>query len=105
MTDRNTLREAILTRLSTVIDPETGADVVRMRLVEDLAVGEGGIVRYRFRPSSPLCPLAVSLALSIREAVAGVQGVTGQEIEVVGYVGAEELNRILHELAEAESSE
>ena len=105
MTDRNTLREAILTRLSTVIDPETGADVVRMRLVEDLAVGEVGIVRYRFRPSSPLCPLAVSLALSIREAVAGVQGVTGQEIEVVGYVGAEELNAMLHELAEAESNE
>jgi metal-sulfur cluster biosynthetic enzyme len=98
------LREAILTRLSTVIDPETGADVVRMRLVENMEIDEGGAIRYRFRPSSPLCPLAVSLALSIREAVAEVEGVTGQEIEVVGYVGAEELNRILHKLAEAESN-
>jgi metal-sulfur cluster biosynthetic enzyme len=105
MTDRDALREAILTRLSTVIDPETGADVVRMRRIEDLAVDEGGVVRYKFRPSSPLCPLAVSLALSIREAVAGVEGVTGQAIEVVGYVGAEELNAMLRELAEAESSE
>jgi metal-sulfur cluster biosynthetic enzyme len=105
MTDRDALRTTILTRLSTVIDPETGADVVRMRLVEDLAVGEGGVVRYKFRPSSPLCPLAVPLALSIREAVGRVEGVTGQEIEVVGYVRAEELNRMLQELAEAESSE
>jgi metal-sulfur cluster biosynthetic enzyme len=102
MTDRNALREAILTRLSTVIDPETGADVVRMRLIEDLAVDEGGVVRYKFRPSSPLCPLAVPLALSIRKAVGQVEGVTRQAIEVVGYVGAEDLTAMLQELAEAE---
>ena len=105
MTNRNALREAILTRLSTVIDPETGADVLRMRLIEDLAVDEGGVVRYTFRPSSPLCPIAISLALSIREAVAEVEGVTGQEIKVVGYIKAEELNAMLQELAEAESNE
>jgi metal-sulfur cluster biosynthetic enzyme len=98
MTGRNALREAILTRLSTVIDPETGADVVRMRLIEDLVVDEGSVVRYKFRPSSPLCPLAVPLALSIRKAVAEVEGVTGQEIDVVGYVRAAELNAMLREL-------
>jgi metal-sulfur cluster biosynthetic enzyme len=92
------LHAQVLERLRAVIDPETGVDVVRMRLVEDLAIDEEGIVRYRFRPSSPLCPLAVSLALSIREAVAGVEGVTDQEIEVVGYVRAAELNAMLREL-------
>jgi metal-sulfur cluster biosynthetic enzyme len=92
------LEQAIVKRLQQVIDPETGADVVRMRLIEDLRVEEEtGRVSYRFRPSSPLCPLAVPLALSIRDALAGVPGVTGQEIEVVGYVGAEELNALLTE--------
>ena len=92
------LEQAIVERLRGVIDPETGVDVVRMRLIEGLQVdGETGQVRYRFRPSSPLCPLAVHLALGIREAVAGVTGVTGQEIEVVGYVGADELNALLSE--------
>ena len=105
MTDRNALREAILTRLSAVIDAETGADVMRMRLVENLEVDEGGIVRYEFRPSSPLCPLAVSLALSIRGAVAEVDGVTGQEIKVVGYIRAEELNAMLQELADTRETE
>ena len=38
MSDAEALREAILARLSTVIDPETGVDVVRMRLIEELAV-------------------------------------------------------------------
>ncbi len=92
------MEQAIVERLRRVIDPETGADVVRMRLIEDLGVDEQtGRVRYRFRPSSPLCPLAVPLVLSIRDAVAKVPGVTEQEIEVVGYVGAEELMALLTE--------
>ena len=103
MMERNALRKAILTRLSTVIDPETGADVVRMRLIEDLEVDEGGVVRYKFHPSSPLCPLAVPLALSIRKAVAEVEGVIGQEIEVVGYIRTAELNAMLRELEKPES--
>jgi len=92
------LEQAIVERLRDVIDPETGVDVVRMRLIEDLhADGETGRVSYRFRPSSPLCPLAVHLALGIRDAVAEVPGVGEQEIEVVGYVGAQDLNALLRE--------
>jgi metal-sulfur cluster biosynthetic enzyme len=92
------LEQAILERLREVIDPETGMDVIHMRLVEGLRVdGKTGRVAYKFRPSSPLCPLAVHLALSLRDAVARVPGVTGQEIEVVGYVGADELNTLLRE--------
>ncbi len=92
------LEQAVVERLREVIDPETGADVLRMRLIEDLQVDEEtGQVRYRFRPSSPFCPLAVTLALHMREAVAQTPGVAGQQIEVVGYVGAAELNAWLRE--------
>ena len=95
-----TLRERVLLRLGTVIDPETGVDVMRMRLIEDLHVDEKtGLVSYKFRPSSPLCPLAVTLAISIRDAVAEVEGVTGQDVEVVGYIGADELSALLKETA------
>lgn len=96
-----TLRERILLNLATVIDPETGVDVLRMRLIEELTVDEAsGTVSYTFRPSSPLCPLAVTLALSIKEAVAAVDGVAEQEIEVAGYVGADALNELLREGSE-----
>ena len=95
---RASLREAVLARLSEVIDPETGIDVVRMRLIEDLAVDAQGMVRYKVRPSSPLCPLAVPLTLSIRQAVSEVEGVTGQEVEVVGTIRADEVNAILREM-------
>jgi metal-sulfur cluster biosynthetic enzyme len=93
-----TLREQILMRLVGVIDPETGVDVLRMRLVEDLDVNEDtGIASYRFRPSSPLCPLAHSLALDIKRAVGSVPGIEGQHIEVAGYVKAAELTELINQ--------
>ncbi|MFO7741213.1 MAG: iron-sulfur cluster assembly protein [Anaerolineae bacterium] len=95
------LKERVRRRLEDVIDPETGVDVVRMRLIEELTVDEQGCVSYKFRPSSPFCPMAIPLALSIRRAVADVEGVTDQEIEVVGYINAEEVSAILSEDAES----
>jgi len=96
-TDPVELRARILERLTRVIDPETGADVVRMRLIEDLMVDENSRVSYKFRPSSPLCPIAVPLSLMIQRAVAEVEGVSGQEFQIVGYMRAEELTRWIRE--------
>lgn len=95
MPDPERLREAIYERLSTVIDPETGVDVVRMRLIENLTVKESGYVTYSFRPSSPFCPIAVPLSLEIRNAIENVEGVTGQEMEVVDFALADQLNEWL----------
>jgi len=92
-----TLREQILMRLVDVIDPETGVDVLRMRLIHNLETDEQtGVVCYRFQPSSPLCPLALSLALDIKHAIAEVEGVKKQEIEVGGYVKSEELAEMIN---------
>ncbi len=100
MSDPEELRRAILERLSSVIDPETGVDVVHMRLIEDLVVDEKGRVSYKFRPSSPLCPIAVPLSLEIQKAVGQVEGVTEQDFEIVGYLQSEELTKFLHQLLE-----
>jgi metal-sulfur cluster biosynthetic enzyme len=97
MADTEQLRGAILERLAQVIDPETGVEVVRMRLIEDLTVDEQGRVAYKVRPSSVLCPLAVPLAIEIKQAVWAVKGVTSQEMEVVGYMAAEELMDLLRQ--------
>jgi metal-sulfur cluster biosynthetic enzyme len=96
VSDPQELQQAILQRLMTVIDPETNIDVVRMRLVQDLTVDAQGKVSYIFRPSSPLCPIAVPLALSILRAIAEVEGVSGQQLTVMDYVGADELNEIIN---------
>ena len=89
------LERQIVERLRTVIDPETGADVMRMRLVKDLEADDRGRVCYTFHPSSPLCPLAVTLALDIKRAIASVPGVSKQTIDVQGYVDAKGLGELL----------
>lgn len=93
--DQVALRNAILERLSKVIDPETGVDVITMQLVQNITIDDAGKVTYTFRPSSPLCPIAVPLAVMIIQALGEVEGVTGQSITVVDYVEADKLNAIL----------
>ena len=95
MSKTNELKAAILARLAQVIDPETGVNVVRMQLIQDLTVDEQCLVSYKLRPSSFLCPIAVPLSLAIRYAVAEVEGVTGQNVEVVDFALAEQLNEWL----------
>ena len=89
------LQQAIIDSLRNVIDPETRADVVRMGLVLDLNIHEDGTAEYIFRPSSPLCPIALTLVLEIIEAIKSVDGIMDQKVSVVDYVGADELNKIL----------
>jgi metal-sulfur cluster biosynthetic enzyme len=100
MPDPEVLRQAILKRLSNVIDPETGVDVVRMRLVEDLIADNQGRVSYTFHPSSPLCPIALPLSNSIQMAVAEVPGVTSQDVKVIGFALSDELTAWLKQALE-----
>ncbi len=90
MTDSESLRQDVLESLSKVIDPETGVDIVHMRLIEDLVVDEVGRVTCKFRPSSPFCPIAVPLSLDIQQAIARVEGITDQEVEIVGFALGDE---------------
>jgi len=99
--DSMALHRAVLDRLKTVIDPETGADVIRMQLVRDINVDDAGKVTYIFRPSSPLCPIAVPLAVMIIQAIGEVEGVTAQRITVVDYIQADRLNEILSSVLES----
>jgi metal-sulfur cluster biosynthetic enzyme len=68
-----------------------------MRLIENLTVTAEGKVKYTFRPSSPLCPLAVYLVKQIKLAVASAPGVKDQEITVTGYVAADELTQLINQ--------
>ncbi|MBN2556560.1 MAG: DUF59 domain-containing protein [Anaerolineales bacterium] len=90
------LKDRVLSALQEVIDPETGIDVVRMRLIENLEAEPDGRVRYTFHPSSPFCPMAVYLALQIKTAVKMVPGVVDQEIAVEGYIEQEKLTQLIN---------
>jgi metal-sulfur cluster biosynthetic enzyme len=90
------LEKAVIEKLSEVIDPETGVDVMKMRLVQDINIDSEGKITYVFRPSSPLCPIAIPLALAIIDAIKEVPGISGQQITVKDYSQADQLNEILN---------
>lgn len=98
MSEIKVIQNAVIESLRNVIDPETGVDVISMRLIEDLNVDQEGCVSYIFRPSSPLCPIVVPLAQMIIQAIEPVHGVTSQHIEVKDYIEAEKLTTLLNSL-------
>jgi len=89
------LKQKIEEVLQQVIDPETMMNVIRMKVIRDLEVQENGDVSLTFIPSSPVCPLAFQLALSIQDAIKEVDGVEEVSMTTEGFQRADELNEIL----------
>ena len=92
------LLQKIEKSLARVVDPEMGMDVMRMKLVRDLKVGQDGDVELTFRPTSVLCPLGFQLGINIKEAVLDVPGVKSVQIHVDGFIHGEQLKKILEEM-------
>jgi metal-sulfur cluster biosynthetic enzyme len=90
-----TLRERVENSLRGVIDPGTNLDIMRMRLVRELSINQGGRVSLTFHPSSPVCPMAFKLAHQIQVAVQQTDGVEAVEVRVSGYNRANELMEVL----------
>jgi len=95
--DEDAVRRSIEEHLAEVIDPGAGLDVFRMGLVRGLTVTDDGDVFLTFRPSSPVCPMAFTLAPAIKGAIQSVPGVTGVLIHVENFNRADELEALLAE--------
>ncbi len=89
------LKDRIVESLRTVIDPETGIDVVSMGLIRDLKVQDSGRIDLVFRPSIPTCPLGFKLAFDIRDAILKVEGVQDINLKVLDFIYADKLNEML----------
>jgi metal-sulfur cluster biosynthetic enzyme len=94
-----TLKDKVEQVLRGVIDPGTKLDIMRMKLVRELAVDQDGRVSLTFRPSSPVCPMAFKLAYDIQTAVQQTEGVKEVEVKVAGYDRADELTEVLKQAA------
>ena len=89
------LANEIEAALSGVIDPETKENVMAMGLIKDLAVTQEGAVSLKLRPTSYHCPLAVTLAALVYEALKKLKAVTDIRLLVVDCVYADEINGFL----------
>jgi ATP-binding protein involved in chromosome partitioning len=77
-------KEAILSALSRVNDPELHRDVISLGMIQDLVVN-GGDVSLRLVLTTPACPVRADFQASVEDAVKAVRGV--QSVRVT--MGAE----------------
>ena len=91
------LREKVINRLKAVIDPGTLTDVVSMGLIKNLDISKDGTITLDFQPSSPACPLALPLALKIKDALMDVSQGEDPCITIIDHSMADEINRYLRE--------
>ncbi len=72
-------RQAVLTALGKVTDPELHRDIVSLNMVRDLTV-EGGRVAFELVLTTPACPLRETIDKDVRAALATVAGVESIDI-------------------------
>jgi metal-sulfur cluster biosynthetic enzyme len=90
------ITSAVRDVLYEVIDPETGLSIMRMDLIHGLSANEQGDVSLVFRPSSPVCPMAYSLADSIKKKIKEIEKVKSVCIRVENFHKAEHLEALLN---------
>lgn len=78
MADTEEIKEA----LKVVHDPEIGINIVDLGLIYDIEIDEDGKVRVVYTLTSAGCPAGAQIDDDIKEAVAGMDGISGVETEV-----------------------
>ncbi|MBI5135178.1 metal-sulfur cluster assembly factor [Candidatus Uhrbacteria bacterium] len=76
-------KDSITEALKHVYDPELGYDIVSLGLVYDVRVLDGGAVEVDATLTSPGCPLADTIVRDVTQKVAGLEGVTNVNVNIV----------------------
>ena len=79
----NKTREAVISALKTVFDPEIPLNIYELGLIYNLDVDDAGLVDIRMTLTSPACPVAGSLVAQVEEKAKSAEGVTGAKVELV----------------------
>jgi len=88
------MHEKAIETLKGVLDPHVGLSVWDMGLIHDLNI-DSGVATLTFIPTSPFCPLGIQLAISIKQALARLEGITRVNITIEGHMNAKEINEML----------
>jgi FeS assembly SUF system protein len=74
---------AVIDAISTVYDPEIPVNIYELGLIYTIDILDEGKVKVEMTLTAPACPSAQELPEMVKEAVMGVAGVTGCEVETV----------------------
>ena len=75
--------DEVIGAIATVHDPEIPVNIYELGLIYAIDLHEDGHVKVEMTLTAPGCPSAQELPVMVRDAVLGVGGVTGCEVETV----------------------
>jgi metal-sulfur cluster biosynthetic enzyme len=87
------LEEKVRQTVSALVDSETGMALGEMKLIRQLKEEDPGTIKIQFKPSNPLCPIALKLALEIKKAALKIEGVNQALVYCQGHINEEMINR------------
>lgn len=94
-----TLKEKIIKKLETVMDPELRQDVYSLKLIRSLETDEeNGSVSLTFRPTVYQCPMGIQLSIMIKRALMEIGELKKIDMDVIDYEKKELANRYLESL-------
>jgi FeS assembly SUF system protein len=76
------LSDDIIAALKTVYDPEIPADIFELGLIYKIDIEDDRMVKIAMTLTAPGCPVAGEMPGWVENAVSGVQGVSGVEVEM-----------------------
>jgi FeS assembly SUF system protein len=75
-------KEAIITQIKTVFDPEIPVNIYELGLIYDVQILEEGKVKVVMTLTAPACPAAEELPEEVKQKVSTVENVSDVEIEL-----------------------
>jgi FeS assembly SUF system protein len=81
--NQDEMKEAVITALKTVFDPEIPVNIYDLGLIYDVQVDKEHLVLIQMTLTSPGCPVAQTFPGTVEQAVNQVEGVKDCTVELV----------------------
>jgi len=87
------LESKVLAEIEKIVDFETELTIGEMKMIRLVQETEPGVIRVDFTPTSPVCPMAVKLAIEIRDKAENIEGVEKAVVYIRGHIMEQEINK------------
>lgn len=82
MSEERDLREAAITVIKDIYDPELPVNIYELGLIYEVKVTDGGVVHITMTLTAPSCPAAQSLPVEVDQKVRAIEGVNEVHVSV-----------------------
>jgi len=80
--EKRELEERIIDTLKIIYDPEIPVNIYEIGLIYEIKIEDNANVHILMTLTTPNCPVAESLPVEVKEAIAQIKGINNVEVEL-----------------------